>query len=122
MSRKALDLLTAYAWPGNVRELKNEVDRAVLLARDGGHLESEHFAPVRYAVEQVTPSAPPAEFFLPGEPTSGALHDRVEALECEAILEALRAAQRNKAKAVQILGIARNGLALKMQRLGLSSH
>lgn len=27
--------LAAYAWPGNVRELKNEIERAVLLSRDG---------------------------------------------------------------------------------------
>ncbi len=56
VSRKALALLAAYDWPGNVRELKNEVERAVLLCPDGGVLESAHFGPVAWAVEQ-RPSA-----------------------------------------------------------------
>ena len=30
-----LDVLTRYDWPGNVRELRNEIDRAVALAREG---------------------------------------------------------------------------------------
>ena len=49
----------------------------------------------------------------------GALHGRVDAVEREAIAEALRSAQGNKSKAAQILGITRNGLALKMKRLKL---
>jgi formate hydrogenlyase transcriptional activator len=31
VSRKAIDLLTAYDWPGNVRELQNVIQRAVIL-------------------------------------------------------------------------------------------
>ena len=127
VSRKALDLLTAYAWPGNVRELKNEVGRAVLLAKAGGHLESEHFGPVRYAVEHATAPAQHAE--TPTSPVSAstdsqidpaprALHGRLDAVERQAISEALLLSQGNKSKAAQILGITRNGLALKMKRLG----
>ncbi len=128
VSRKALDLLTAYEWPGNVRELKNEVDRAVLLATDGGHLQEDHFGPVKYSVEHtkspvqhIEPAAAPAPQapHLDNAQAHGALHGRVDAVEREAIAEALRSAQGNKSKAAQILGITRNGLALKMKRLKL---
>ncbi|MBK6403530.1 MAG: sigma-54-dependent Fis family transcriptional regulator [Rhodocyclaceae bacterium] len=40
----ALKLLTAYAWPGNVRELRNAIERAVILARPGGQVRTEHLA------------------------------------------------------------------------------
>jgi formate hydrogenlyase transcriptional activator len=38
VSRRTLDVLTAYAWPGNVRELQNVLQRAVILC-DSGTLE-----------------------------------------------------------------------------------
>ena len=128
VSRKALDLLTAYEWPGNVRELKNEVDRAVLLATDGGHLEGDHFGPVRYAVEHGRANTAQNDVAMTAESAHavevsplGALHGRVDAVEREAILEALRATHGNKSRAAESLGITRNGLALKMKRLGLHS-
>ncbi len=31
VSRRTIDLLTAYDWPGNVRELQNVIQRAVIL-------------------------------------------------------------------------------------------
>jgi formate hydrogenlyase transcriptional activator len=34
VSRKSLDLLTAYDWPGNVRELQNVIQRAIILCED----------------------------------------------------------------------------------------
>lgn len=130
VSRKALDLLTAYPWPGNIRELKNEVDRAVLLATDGGHLESDHFAPVKYAVEYGK-APPPREGPIPTPArdsgtspevrATATLQGRLDLVEREAILEALRTRHGNKSKAAQLLGITRNGLALKVKRLGILS-
>jgi formate hydrogenlyase transcriptional activator len=38
VSKKTLNVLTAYAWPGNVRELQNVIERAVLLS-PGSELE-----------------------------------------------------------------------------------
>ena len=35
MTRKTLDVLTAYDWPGNVRELENAVERACALCEEG---------------------------------------------------------------------------------------
>jgi DNA-binding NtrC family response regulator len=113
-----------------VRELKNEVDRAVLLATDGGHLEGDHFGPVRYAVEHArTPQPHTAPAVAPAiqapslhkPQTHGDLHGRVDAVEREAIAEALRASRGNKSKAAELLGITRNGLALKVKRLGLET-
>jgi two-component system response regulator AtoC len=44
LAADALKLLVAYDWPGNVRELRNAVERAVILARPGSQVRSEHLA------------------------------------------------------------------------------
>jgi len=139
VSRKALDLLMAYDWPGNVRELKSEVERAVLLCPDGDALASEHFGPVRWALEQRSvpaPAAPPepapapepepqpeivvAETVpLPPPAIPRTLQDELDELERRLIVEALDAARHNKSATAQRLGVTRNGLAIKMKRLGI---
>ncbi|HEY0555160.1 MAG TPA: sigma 54-interacting transcriptional regulator [Thermoanaerobaculia bacterium] len=113
VSRRALSALLAYDWPGNVRELESAIERAVLLCPDGGTLQREHLG----TLEPVATSPPPRGDL--SEPT-GTLQEQVEALEREAILRALAAAKGNKSKAAGLLGITRNGLSLKMDRLKIS--
>jgi len=45
LAPEALKLFTAYSWPGNVREVKNVIERAVLLAKQGGIIEPAHLPP-----------------------------------------------------------------------------
>jgi transcriptional regulator with GAF, ATPase, and Fis domain len=42
---ETLELLAAYAWPGNVRELRNEIERAVALARPNTNIASQYLSP-----------------------------------------------------------------------------
>jgi DNA-binding NtrC family response regulator len=138
ISRKALSVLSVYDWPGNIRELKSEVERAVLLCPDGGVLETEHFAPVLWAVERARQSADSTRDEIGTATSSGpfscaelpsetvfqsqtiGLRLRLDELERLEIGRALTAAHGNKSKAAADLGITRNGLALKMKRLGIS--
>ncbi|SEP89384.1 Transcriptional regulator containing PAS, AAA-type ATPase, and DNA-binding Fis domains [Solimonas aquatica] len=39
---RAIDALLAHDWPGNVRELENVIERAVILASDGGSIDVYH--------------------------------------------------------------------------------
>lgn len=133
VSRRALSLLMAYEWPGNIRELENAVERAVLLCPDGGALESGHFGPVQWAVERGSrgeppfrhySSSPPAEDASPDLPPPAAEHfrplqERIDAVEIQAIREALTLTQGNKTRAAELLGITPNGLRMKMRRLAL---
>jgi DNA-binding NtrC family response regulator len=41
-SPEALDALASHDWPGNVRELANAVERATILAGQGGEIRPEH--------------------------------------------------------------------------------
>ena len=145
ISRKALDVLRKHDWPGNVRELQNEIERAILVAPDDGVLHAEHFRPIVWLVEQkakekgqregnpdsrltdtaveATPDTPGAGSAAPAGPPRAKgsetlnLQDRVDALERTTIEEALREARGNKSLAARMLGITRNGLAMKITRL-----
>ena len=44
-SEQAIDALLTYHWPGNVREFENCIERAVILASEGGVLELAHLPP-----------------------------------------------------------------------------
>ncbi|HMB51773.1 MAG TPA: sigma 54-dependent Fis family transcriptional regulator [Thermoanaerobaculia bacterium] len=139
VTRQALDRLLDYDWPGNVRELEYEIERAVLLCPDGGPLEAAHFPALgagRSASETAseagdggggatadadrgpeelasdTDTVPPPGEFRP-------LQDRLDEVEREAIQEALAASGGVKSRAADLLSITRNGLAMKMKRLGL---
>jgi DNA-binding NtrC family response regulator len=115
-----------HSWPGNVRELQYEVERAVLLCHNGGVLQSEHFAPVKWLVETARPAAatedpnPVSEIRPALDDGSLDLQARVHAVEKKAILDALQRTGGNRSKAAQLLGITRNGLSMKMARLGLN--
>ncbi len=108
---RTLRALQEYDWPGNVRELEHEVRRLVSLCPEGQPLESGMLSPHILA----PPAAPPAQ-----EPSLGlSLEAHVERLERRLIREALERSGGNRSEAARLLGISRNGLALKMDRLGI---
>jgi DNA-binding NtrC family response regulator len=125
ISRRALSILEAHDWPGNVRELRSEIERAVLLCPDGGTLSSKSFESLRPAAKP--PSGPlTIANHRPDKvddtpPAGSTLSARVDEIESRAILEALALTRGNRTAAALRLGITRNGLALKMKRLGISA-
>jgi DNA-binding NtrC family response regulator len=120
VSRKALALLVRHDWPGNVRELQSEVSRAVLLCPEGGALQSEHFSPVQWSIEHA-PHVPLPEHASADDASDNChLQSALDAVERQKIEKALARSRGNKSLAAKLLGITRNGLALKMQRLGIS--
>jgi len=94
--------LKRHYWPGNVRELKNIIQRALLLA----------------ASDVITPAdlgfAPAPASFLPPAPAAEAEPDR------EAIEQALARAGGTIAQAAAELGLSRQALYRRMDRLGIS--
>jgi DNA-binding NtrC family response regulator len=96
--------LEAYRWPGNVRELRNAIERAVLMSH-GNLILPEHF-PARVqedaakSTERLTLQA-----------------SRLEDLEREAILLALREHRFNRTETAKALGLSRRALLYKVHRL-----
>jgi len=104
----ALARLQQHRWPGNVRELQNVLERALMMS-DAGPLVAED-------LDAVLPAAVPQ----PPETASPRLSDVVANAERQAIRDALRVCEGNKAQAAQRLGISRTSLYEKLAALQLS--
>jgi transcriptional regulator with PAS, ATPase and Fis domain len=106
---EALSALVAYAWPGNVRELEHEARRLVYVCN--GRPVDVAMLPDHLLVSDGAPAV---------AASSLALERHVEQLERRLLRAALARAHGRRSVAAQILGISRNGLAMKMERLGLA--
>jgi transcriptional regulator with PAS, ATPase and Fis domain len=110
---KALAALVEHAWPGNVRELEHEVRRLVYLCPSGEAIDSGMLS---------EPLLTPAPLSTAERPAGGAsldMESHVQQVEARLIREALARAGGNRTLAARLLGISRNGLALKMERMGI---
>jgi transcriptional regulator with AAA-type ATPase domain len=109
---KAISALLNYDYPGNVSELENIMRHLVYLSPAGRPVD------VSLLPEKVRR----------GSLTAGARVDSASDLDLErlvgaceqaAIREALRRTHGNKSQAARLLGLSRNGLAIKIERYGL---
>ena len=113
----ALAALQRYAWPGNVRELENQVERALIMATPGRPLGIHDFSGriTEMASGRVV-EARAGVMDVDGTPRP--LRDVVDDIERRMIAQTLERVRGNKAKAAEELGVSREGLRIKMQRLG----
>jgi DNA-binding NtrC family response regulator len=124
-----IETLLAYDWPGNVRELKHCIDRISAMRSEGALMQmSDLPSPLLYhqaasVLNQLSGAIAPAaqspsplpEFSLaPASPVIS-LHDS----ERHSILKALASTGGERAKAAQLLGIARTTLYRKMKQYGI---
>ena len=107
LSSAATACLERYSWPGNVRELRNAMERAALLSR-GEVILPEHL-PARVAGPEAI--RPPSAI----EPAVE--QPRLEEIERQAILQALRKNDFNRTETARALGISRRALLYKVQQL-----
>lgn len=109
-----LEKLKDYRWPGNVRELEKVIKRAIILADDGEKLSLEHLAPevMETSWELDRESDEKEE-----EPLT--LKERIERIEQNEILEALRRHEWNKSQAAIHLGISYPNLLSKIKRYNI---
>ncbi len=106
ISTPAINMLLCYHWPGNVRELENVIERAIILAEDGAvHAFN---LPPSLQTPVVSESAP-----------TGSLDARLNAIEYEMIVDALKATNGNTTDAAVQLGLTRRVLGLRMAKYDL---
>lgn len=106
ISTPAIDMLTSYHWPGNVRELENVIERAVLLTTDDV-VHGHHLPPTLQTAD------------ASNTPMPGTLEDTLLRVEKEMIIECLKSARGNKAKAARELGITERLMGLRVQKHGI---
>ncbi|MBI1388818.1 MAG: hypothetical protein GC154_10270 [bacterium] len=108
VSAAVMEALSTYPWPGNVRELKTCLEHAV--RKSGGHgLHVDHL---------------PLALQMPGssDPSQYDFTARVNQLEKDMLLDALKITNGNITAAARRLGITSRMVRYKIQRLGLEDH
>ncbi|MFW5776956.1 MAG: sigma-54 interaction domain-containing protein, partial [Spirochaetota bacterium] len=106
ISSPAIDLLMSYHWPGNVRELENTIERAVILSEDGV-IHSYHLPPSLQSAQSSNTKM------------HGTLQSRMDELEREMIVEALKYARGKMAKAARELGLTERVMALRLKKYNI---
>jgi len=104
---EALDKLLEFHWPGNVRELENIVERACALA-NGPMLEA---IDIRLDSGRAKPHDSAASLLPEGK--------TLDQWEDEIIREAYRRANGNKSQAARLLGLSRNALRYRLEKIGI---
>ncbi len=117
ISDQARQLLLAYRWPGNVRELEHVIERACVLCQGttlGADQLPEEIREYRPQVGELTAAMPAQD-----QATVATPRNELDLTPSERILQALRRAGGNKAKAARLLGIDRTTLYRKVRELRL---
>jgi len=102
VSNEVMRIFQNYSWPGNVRQLRNEIERAVVLARGNS----------------ITPRELSGEFPLfRRQKGADNFMKSLKDLEMQAIQDALQLCNGNKSKASKMLGISRKAFYKRMNTL-----
>jgi Nif-specific regulatory protein len=107
ISTPTINMLTAYHWPGNVRELENCIEYAILTTMNPTIKGQD---------------LPPTLQFPDMEETEEAisLKDRIEVVERDCIVDALKRYHGNVTAASRELGITARMVRYKIQNLGIA--
>jgi DNA-binding NtrC family response regulator len=107
LTAEARAALERHDWPGNVRELQNRIQRAALVASGGA------ITPAALDLADASPARAPG-------PVAIAADARPDDPERAAIVDALARHGGVVAKAAAELGLSRQGLYRRMERLGIA--
>jgi transcriptional regulator with PAS, ATPase and Fis domain len=117
VTQEVMEALKKHNWPGNVRELRNVLERAVIMAGEGG-IQMAHL-PYDFGVS--VGSRPPAQVFEP-ESVRLAVGTTVGDAEKALIQLTLQHTKNNKTRAAEILGISLKTLFNKLKEYGTSAE
>jgi len=106
LTEDALHALQGRMWPGNVRELRNAIERAVILAQ-GDALDASVFGD----------EAAVSDSSIPLPPEGVVIENLVDSL----VRRALERSNGNQSAAARLLGMTRDQVRYRMQKMGLLS-
>jgi Nif-specific regulatory protein len=106
ISTTSIDMLMRYHWPGNVRELENCMERAVILSEDNV-IHGYHLPPSLQTAESS------------GTPYTGSLQQKLDSIENEMIIEALKRTKGNMSRAAIQLGLSDRIMGLRVKKFNI---
>jgi Nif-specific regulatory protein len=106
IATSAIDMLMSYHWPGNVRELENCIERAALVC-EGGVIHAHHLPPSLQTAE------------VSGTLPRQSLREALSAYEKDLILDALKSARGNRARAARLLDTTERIIGYAVRKYGL---
>jgi DNA-binding NtrC family response regulator len=104
-----LERLQQHEWPGNARELRNLVERAVILAPEGGFIDIPQLPP-NFGKSNILPT-----MVADGHNILVPLGSTVDKAERLLILRTLESTNQNKTRAAEILGVSLKTLHNKLK-------
>ncbi|MFC5864519.1 sigma-54-dependent transcriptional regulator [Acidicapsa dinghuensis] len=104
-----LERMQQHDWPGNARELRNLVERAVILAPEGGFIDIAQLPPNFGRTNALTAAVADAQSIVV---PLGSTVDEAERL---LILRTLESTNQNKTRAAEILGVSLKTLHNKLK-------
>jgi Nif-specific regulatory protein len=118
-----LALMGRYHWPGNVRELQNCMERLIVMADPGRELVTLETVPASLRgyfadMKQVTGGEVPKAG--KGDPGGLALGARLQEIERERLLDALKRTGWIQARTARLLGLTPRQVAYKVRKYGIT--
>jgi two-component system response regulator FlrC len=111
LEEDAANRLLRHSWPGNVRELQNLMQRAVIMS-SGQRIRARDLRFAHGPETEAVSVAAPAELV-----SDSGLHQNLQSVEGQLILEALSQGGGSRKRAAQILGISPRTLRYKIAKL-----
>lgn len=105
-------LLKKYDWPGNVRELEHIIESAVSLLNDDEVMTI-------YNIPQYLRKKLFAHNYMPSEQEGQTLNDILAGVERQVVSQALEKSGMNITQAAKALGISRQNMQYRIEKLGL---
>ncbi|MBO0662677.1 sigma-54 dependent transcriptional regulator [Jiella sp. MQZ9-1] len=116
ISDEAMAVLQASDWPGNVRQLRNNVERLMILARDG---EAEEPISADMLPNEVGDMLPRTPSQANGQILALPLRDAREVFEKEYLVAQINRFGGNISRTAEFVGMERSALHRKLKSLGI---
>jgi len=104
LSDEVKEIFYNYSWPGNVRQLEHVIEGAINIISDGNYIKKEHVKP----------------FLIDIRSNQKTLPEKMEKLEKEYIIEALKKNAKNITTTAKYLGIKRQSLQYRMNKYDIN--
>jgi DNA-binding NtrC family response regulator len=117
-SDQAEELLLSYSWPGNVRELRNMLEQTVLLAQSD--TIAAHQLNVCLSLVDDPPIIQEAQHHEPRPVYNGTESMNLPEVERDMVRKMLDKTDWNVTKSARLLGLSRDMLRYRIEKLGLS--